>query len=156
MSHSIYQPVFPLLNFSVKRHQAVSYLTSHSEFFDIIKKKKTRPNVLDIFFQNSFRFDISWLRCEKYKYVWNICHILLLYCDERRGIRWNIGWAQGKSRGRSPINFLRAYRLPWLKSQCSHSQLPLLANIFSYWLRELAIFSRIGLVSWPNTGPYTP
>ena len=29
------------------------------------------------------------------------------------------------------------------ESQYSHSQLPLLANIFSYWLRELAIFSRI-------------
>ena len=42
-----------------------------------------------------------------------------------------------------------------LQSQYSHSQLPLLANIFSYWLHLLAIFSRIGFVSWPNTGPYT-
>ena len=34
--------------------------------------------------------------------------ILLLYCDERRGIRWNVAWAQEKSRGRSPRDFPRA------------------------------------------------
>ena len=37
--------------------------------------------------------------------------------------------------------------IPRLKSQYSHSQLPLLANIFLYWLRELAIFSSIGFMS---------
>ena len=31
------------------------------------------------------------------------------------------------------------HRIHRIKSQYSHSQLPLLANIFSYWLRELAI-----------------
>ena len=48
----------------------------------------------------------------------------------------------------SPRDFQRAqgifHCLPWLKSQYSHSQLSLLANIFLHWLRELAIFSRIG------------
>ena len=51
----------------------------------------------------------------------------------------------------SPREILRAqeifHHIPWLESQYSHSQLPLLANNFSYWLRELAIFSRIHLVS---------
>ena len=46
--------------------------------------------------------------------------------------------------------------IPRLESQYSRSQLPLLANIFSYWLRELAIFCCISFVSWLNTGPYTP
>ena len=40
------------------------------------------------------------------------------------------------------------HRIPRLESQFSHSQLPLLANIFLYWLRELAIFSCIGFVSY--------
>ena len=48
----------------------------------------------------------------------------------------------------SPRDFQRAqaifHRIPRLKSQYSHSQLPILPNIFSYWLREFAIFSRIG------------
>ena len=39
------------------------------------------------------------------------------------------------------------HRIPRLESQYSHSQLPLLDNIFWCWLRELAIFSRIGSVS---------
>ena len=69
----------------------------------------------------------------------------------------------------SPRNFLRAqaifHRIPWLESQYSHSQLPLLANIFSYWLRELAISSCIYLVSRSiqvrilargNVFPYSP
>ena len=43
-----------------------------------------------------------------------------------------------------------------VESQYSHCQLTSQANIFSYWLRELAIFSRIGFLSWPNMGPYTP
>ena len=59
----------------------------------------------------------------------------------------------------SPGDFPRAqaifHRIPRLESQYSHSQLPLLANIFSYWLCELTIFSRTGFVSWPNTGLYT-
>ena len=60
-----------------------------------------------------------------------------MYCNKRRGIRWNIAWDQGKSRGRSPRDFPRAqaifHRIPRLESQYSHSQSPLLANIFSYW-----------------------
>ena len=47
------------------------------------------------------------------------------------------------------------HRIPRLESQYSLSQLPLLANIFLYWLRELAIFYCIGFVIWPNMGPYT-
>ena len=35
------------------------------------------------------------------------------------------------------------HRIPQLSSQYSHSQLPLLVNIFLYWLRELGIFYRI-------------
>ena len=37
------------------------------------------------------------------------------------------------------------HRIPRLKSQFSHS---LLTYIFSYWLRELAKFSRNGFVGW--------
>ena len=32
--------------------------------------------------------------------------LLYLYCDERRDKRWNIAWAQGKSWGQSPRDFL--------------------------------------------------
>ena len=50
------------------------------------------------------------------------------------------GGAQGISRG------LRHYFIvyPYSSHNKSHSQLPLLANIFSYGLCELAIFFRIG------------
>ena len=51
--------------------------------------------------------------------------------------RWNIAWALGKSLGLRPRDFPRAqaifHRIPRLESQYSHSQSPLLANIFSYW-----------------------
>ena len=33
--------------------------------------------------------------------------ILYMYCGERRDIRWNISWAQGKSRGQSQRDFPR-------------------------------------------------
>ena len=53
---------------------------------------------------------------------------LYLYYDERRDIRWNIAWARGKSRGRSPRDFPRAqaifHRISRLESQYRHSQLP--------------------------------
>ena len=59
----------------------------------------------------------------------------------------------------SPRDFQRAqaifHCIPRIKSQYSHSQLPLLVNIFFYQVRELALFSCIGFLRWPNMGPYT-
>ena len=34
-----------------------------------------------------------------------------MYCDERRGILWNIAWARRTSKGQSPRYFLRAHAL---------------------------------------------
>ena len=45
-------------------------------------------------------------------------------CDKRRDIRWNIAWAQGKSRVRSLRDFPRDlfHRISWLESQYRHFQ----------------------------------
>ena len=63
----------------------------------------------------------------------------------------------------SPRDFPRAqaifHRIPQLSSQYSHSQLPLLVNIFSYsglLSRGSPIFSRIGLPEEAQYGPVLP
>ena len=63
----------------------------------------------------------------------------------------------------SPRDFPRAqaifHRIPRLSSQYSHSQLPLLVNIFSYSCllsRGGPIFSRIGLPEEAQYGPILP
>ena len=75
--------------------------------------------------------------------------LALQYCNwiVTRGVRWNIAWARGKSRGWSPMDFLRDqaiyHCIPRLSSQYSHSQSPIsqyfpvlasrTTNIFQYW-----------------------
>ena len=100
-----------------------------------------------------FYSSLSWweVRIQQAMYLMvTCCTVTVLWREEGYSMKYCL----------SPRDFQKAqaifHLIPWLKSQFSHSQLPLLANIFSYWLRELAIFSRIGFVSWPNTGPYTP
>ena len=57
-------------------------------------------------FQYKFQdFSIDFL-CYLYRFE-NKILILYLYYDDRRDIWWNIAWAWGKSRGRSPRDFLR-------------------------------------------------
>ena len=99
--------------------------------------------------------------------------ILYLYYDERRDKRWNIAWARGKSRERSPRDFPRAqaifHCISRLESSYRHSQLkrnipPVLSFLvgqywkswFSVLVWQLGLYFPVLPSRWSNTGPYRP
>ena len=79
--------------------------------------------------------------------------LLNLYCVERRNIRRNIAWAQGKSRGQSTRDFPRAeaifYRISRLQSQYRPSLLQL-----QHWISWRSILEKLIFRIAPTAGQY--
>ena len=113
------------------------------------------------------------MNCNLLNYALLSYTLLYLYYGERRDIRWNKAWAQGKSRGRNPRDFPRAqaifHRLSQLESKYRHSHflkviLPVLSFLvgqywkswFSLLVWQLGLYFPVLPRRWSNTGPYRP